>query len=77
MYVLKAKHNTCAPHSFQTDEPRNTKTDKEYFDPTLTTSAKFRYDRFTRAGAPERPIHVDFGFFFFNIFLFSLTWLPT
>ena len=83
MYVLKAKPKICAPHSSQTDEPRNTKIDMGHLGPTLTRCANFGYDRFTGAGAPEPPFHVDFGFFYFFLyfktifFLVSLTGLQT
>ncbi len=71
MYVLKAKPKICAPHSSQTDEPRNTKIDMGHLGPTLTPSAKFGYDRLARAGAPKPPFHVDFGFLlsFFSLLL--------
>jgi hypothetical protein len=70
MYVLKAKPKICAPHSSQTDKPRNTKIGVEHLGPTLTLCAKFGYDRFTGAGAPEPPFHVDFGIFIFILFFF-------
>jgi hypothetical protein len=76
MYVLKAKPKICAPPSPQTDEPRITKIGTGHLGPTLTPCAKFDYNRFAGAGAPEHPIHFDFGFLsFFS--LVSLTGLQT
>jgi hypothetical protein len=70
MYVLKAKPSICAPHSSETDEPRNTKNGMEHLSLTLTPCANFGYDRFSGAGALKPPIHVDFGFFIFFSTLF-------
>jgi hypothetical protein len=70
MYVLKAKPKICAPHSSQTDEPRNTKTDMGHLGLNMTPSANYGLDRFTGAGATQPPFHVDFGFFLFSFILF-------
>jgi hypothetical protein len=69
MYVLEAKPKTCAPPSPQIDELSVTKFRREHLGPNLTPCAKFGHGRFTEAGAPEPPIHVDFGFVHF-IFLY-------
>jgi hypothetical protein len=66
MYVLKAKSKICAPHSFQTDEPRNTKIDMGHLGLDMISSAKFDYDRITGTGAPKSPLHVDFSFLFYS-----------
>ncbi len=69
MYVLKAKPKTCAPPSPQTDQPRHTKSGMKHLSSTLIFFAKFGYNWFTDAGAPEPPIHVDFGLFLLFSFL--------
>ena len=42
----------------------------EHLGPTLTPCAKLGYDRFSGAGAPKLPIHVDFGFLIFYFYFF-------
>ena len=72
MCVSYGKIKIDTPHSSKTHAPITTKIGIGHLGPNLTPSAKFGYDRFTEAGAPESPFHVDFGFF-----LFSLTGLQT
>ena len=68
MFVLKAKPKNCAPHSPQTDEPRNTKTGMGHLGPNMTPSAKNGSDRFTGGGATQPPISCRFWFFSFLFF---------